>query len=85
MTDQRQRLQRRRIHGCLAAGISAGSIALIGDPEKDAALCQDLRKEGIEIALRAGNLRFSPHLYNTATDIERALGALERSRATMAA
>ena len=58
-------------------------VVSIGDPEKDAALYEDLRKEGIDIALRAGNLRFSPHLYNTASDIERALEALECSRATM--
>ena len=36
-----------------------------------------LTEAGIDIALRAGNLRFSPHLYNTSEEIERALALLD--------
>jgi len=39
----------------------------------------ELRRRGIDVALRAGNLRFSPHLYNTHADIDRALGVLSGS------
>jgi selenocysteine lyase/cysteine desulfurase len=37
-----------------------------------------LRENDIYIAFRKGNLRFSPHLYNTKEDIDRALGVLEK-------
>jgi cysteine desulfurase / selenocysteine lyase len=37
---------------------------------------RQLERAGIDIALRDGNLRFSPHLYNTAEDIDRALDLL---------
>jgi selenocysteine lyase/cysteine desulfurase len=36
-----------------------------------------LKQRGIHIAFRAGNLRFSPHLYNTEEEIDRALSVLE--------
>lgn len=35
-----------------------------------------LREAGVDCALRAGSLRFSPHLYNDPGDIDRALEAL---------
>lgn len=35
-----------------------------------------LKSAGIEIAYRKGKLRFSPHLYNTSADIEKALAVL---------
>ena len=37
-----------------------------------------LREAGIDIALRQGSLRISPHLYNTTEDIDRLLEALDR-------
>ena len=37
-----------------------------------------LREAGIDIALRQGALRISPHLYNTTEDIDRLLEALDR-------
>jgi cysteine desulfurase / selenocysteine lyase len=40
-----------------------------------------LATAGIDIAMRAGNLRISPHLYNTFEEIDRALEALERAAA----
>jgi hypothetical protein len=33
-------------------------------------------RRGVDIALRDGNLRFSPHLYKTADDVDRALHLL---------
>ncbi len=41
------------------------------DPEHTAATAAALARGGIDIAQRAGSLRFSPHLYNTTTDIDR--------------
>jgi cysteine desulfurase/selenocysteine lyase len=35
-----------------------------------------LTANGVDVALRAGNLRLSPHLYNTSYDIERAVNVL---------
>jgi selenocysteine lyase/cysteine desulfurase len=36
-----------------------------------------LTASGVRLALRSGNLRFSPHLYNTDEQIENALSILE--------
>ena len=46
------------------------------DPEKNTDLFQALRDAGVDAALRAGCLRFSPHLYNRSQDIDRALEVL---------
>ena len=35
-----------------------------------------LKREGIDISLREGNLRVSPHLYNTVDEIEHLLSIL---------
>lgn len=45
-------------------------------PERNAEVHETLRERGIDIALRAGRLRLSPHLYNTAAQIDRALDEL---------
>jgi cysteine desulfurase/selenocysteine lyase len=45
-------------------------------PERNQAISRAMRRAGIDIALREGNLRFSPHLYNTDEDIDRALVVL---------
>lgn len=37
---------------------------------------ETLRSEAIDVAERSGMIRFSPHFYNTPTDIERALAAM---------
>ena len=54
------------------------SLVLVShaDRTKNAHIHATLRKRDIEIAYRRGNLRFSPHIYNTTDDIDRALAAL---------
>jgi len=52
---------RRGAYGCFAART----------PEKTAELYQKLRNENIIVSLREGNIRVSPHLYNTERDIDR--------------
>jgi len=49
------------------------------DAARNEAVYRTLLEEGVDIALRRGRLRFSPHFYNTAADIDRALSALRRS------
>jgi cysteine desulfurase/selenocysteine lyase len=46
------------------------------DPRRNEAAHESLSRAGIDIALRSGNLRFSPHLYNTPSQIRRALDVL---------
>lgn len=45
-------------------------------PDRNIELYQALKNAGIEVALREGNLRLSPHLYNRAEEIDRALSVL---------
>ena len=45
-------------------------------PEKTAELYQKLTKEKIITSLREGNIRVSPHLYNTERDIDRLISAI---------
>jgi selenocysteine lyase/cysteine desulfurase len=52
---------RRGPYGCFAAR----------SREKTAELYQHLRKENVIVSLREGNIRVSPHLYNTERDIDR--------------
>jgi selenocysteine lyase/cysteine desulfurase len=49
------------------------------DAARNEAIYRALLEGGIDIALRRGRLRFSPHFYNTAEDIDRALSALRRA------
>jgi selenocysteine lyase/cysteine desulfurase len=51
------------------------------DASRNAAIHADLAKRGFDCALRAGNLRFSPHLYNSLADIDGALEAIVMSHA----
>ena len=53
-------------YGCFAART----------PEKTAELYQKLVKEKIFTSLREGNIRVSPHLYNSERDIDRLIGAI---------
>lgn len=53
-------------YGCFAAR----------SPEKTAALYDKLRKENIIVSLREGNIRVSPHLYNTERDIDRLISVI---------
>jgi len=49
------------------------------DAARNEAVYRKLLEEGVDIALRRGRLRLSPHFYNTAADVDRALSALRRS------
>ncbi len=57
---------RRGAFGCFAART----------PEKTAELYQKLRKENVIVSLREGNIRVSPHLYNTERDIDRLIAVI---------
>lgn len=46
------------------------------DRDRNSAVYDALRRAGVDIALRAGNLRISPHLHNTVSDIDRVLDVL---------
>jgi cysteine desulfurase/selenocysteine lyase len=46
-------------------------------PGRNAELHKRMAAAGVDVALRGGNLRVSPHLYNTEADIDRALEVLE--------
>jgi selenocysteine lyase/cysteine desulfurase len=48
------------------------------DPARNAEFHQTLTEDGIDISFRRGRLRFSPHLYNTPAEIDRALESLNR-------
>lgn len=47
------------------------------DRERTATIARELEVRGIDVAVRDGKLRLSPHLYNGAADIDRALEALQ--------
>jgi selenocysteine lyase/cysteine desulfurase len=85
------------LHGRLYEGVEelGGTIVTPADPEKrgalvcvrssDAAeLVRRLAVDRIVTSSRDGNLRISPHCYNTLEDIEAVLAALERNRALLA-
>jgi cysteine desulfurase / selenocysteine lyase len=57
---------RRGPYGCFAART----------PEKTTALYEKLRKENVITSLREGNIRVSPHLYNTERDIDRLISVI---------
>ncbi|MGH9676689.1 MAG: aminotransferase class V-fold PLP-dependent enzyme [Candidatus Acidiferrum sp.] len=57
---------RRGPYGCFAGRT----------PEKTAELYERLKKENVFVAMREGNLRVSPHLYNTERDIDRLISVI---------
>jgi selenocysteine lyase/cysteine desulfurase len=57
---------RRGPYGCFAGRT----------PEKTAELYQHLRKENIIVSLREGNIRVSPHVYNSERDIDRLISVI---------
>lgn len=57
---------RRGPYGCFVAR----------NREKTAELYQHLRKENVIVSLREGNIRVSPHLYNTERDIDRLINVI---------
>jgi len=48
------------------------------DSARNPAIVGQLHDAGVDVALREGNIRVSPHLYNTDDDIDRALAVLNR-------
>ena len=58
--------ERRGPYGCFAAR----------SQEKTAEVYQHLRKENIIVSLREGNIRVSPHLYNTERDIDKLISVV---------
>ena len=46
------------------------------EPGRNPAVFEHLRAAGVDLALRRGNLRASPHLHNTPEDVDRVLEAL---------
>ena len=50
-------------------------------PDRTRALHRQLAAAGVDVALRRGRLRVSPHLHNTEADIDRALEVLDRQGA----
>jgi selenocysteine lyase/cysteine desulfurase len=57
---------RRGPYGCFAAR----------SPEKTAEVYQHLRNENVVVSLREGNIRVSPHLFNTERDIDRLISVV---------
>jgi len=60
-------------------GVPASGGVVVSVPVEDAeAVREDLAAAGIKAAVRAGSVRLSPHVYNTAQQIDRAASALAR-------
>ncbi|MGH9536151.1 MAG: aminotransferase class V-fold PLP-dependent enzyme [Terriglobales bacterium] len=57
---------------------SAIAVLSHRQPGRNAAIHAALAAAGVDISLREGNLRLSPHFYNTPEDIARATAELER-------
>jgi selenocysteine lyase/cysteine desulfurase len=49
------------------------------DPDKNGKIFNQLLEQGIYPALWKGNLRITPHLYNTAQDIEKLISAIKKT------
>ena len=65
------------------AGQRAAIVVIsAADPGDNEAACQRLTDAGIDAALRAGNIRLSPHLYNTSGQIEYAMAILTGATTT---
>ncbi len=62
------------------SGPARSTIVVVShvDPEMNPRLQTLLREAGIDVALRSGNLRLSPHLHNDEEDIQRVITALSR-------
>ena len=59
-------------------GVMRSTLAIVShrQAERNFAIREALAAGGVFVALREGNLRLSPHLYNSHADIDRALEAL---------
>jgi len=64
----------------LTDGLGSNILCLRATSSMDsAALQQTLRKSGIDVSVREGNLRISAHLWNSVEEVDRLLGVLEKS------
>ena len=85
------------LHEVLIQGVDelGGKVMTPRDPERrgalvciastdEFALVEALDREGIITSSRSGNLRVSPHAYNTSDDIRTLLDALARNRKLLA-
>jgi cysteine desulfurase/selenocysteine lyase len=63
------------------AGPERSTLVFASHPEEErnAEIFEALREAGVHAAMRGGALRFAPHLYNGAEDIERALELMRRA------
>lgn len=59
-----------KLFSSTGAGERSGIVCFY-TPVDAAALVQHLRREGVDVACRAGRIRVSPHFYNTADDMHR--------------
>jgi selenocysteine lyase/cysteine desulfurase len=59
-----------------AEGESAGLVCAIKDGVAPDAIQKGLVGQHIMVAVRGGNLRFAPHLYNTGDEVDQILAAL---------
>jgi cysteine desulfurase / selenocysteine lyase len=64
------------------AGPARSALVVFGHhrPERTPALHRRLAEAGVDVAFRRGQLRVSPHLYNTPSDIDRALEVLDTAQ-----
>jgi selenocysteine lyase/cysteine desulfurase len=53
-------------------------VVSAGDERRNKEIYTRLIEAGVDIALRGGNLRLSPHLYNTEDEIERTIALMHR-------
>ncbi len=53
------------------------------DQRRNRSIRRFLKERGVEIALRGGMLRISPHLHNTRDDVERALDLLTQAHGSL--
>ena len=62
-------------------GSARSTLVLVShrQAERNSAISEALLHAGIDLSLREGQLRFSPHLYNTEDEIDRALEVLARA------
>jgi selenocysteine lyase/cysteine desulfurase len=67
----------RRLAGNIGAGMPLGSVVSVS--VEDAETVRDqLAAQGVKAAVRAGSVRLSTHVYNTAADVDAATAALAR-------
>ena len=74
----RQRLGERGMHVVSPHGARArtGIVAFRHPDRSNDAVLAQLTAAGVNAAVRCGNVRFAPHAYTSAADVERAIGAI---------